>query len=276
MNSILIYKKKINKYIKENLPKGSPSILREALKHSTSPGGKRIRPILTLAAYHICEGRGYNILPTACAIELIHTYSLIHDDLPCMDNDDLRRGKPTCHKKFGEDIAILSGDALLTLSFEWISKNSRIDDATKIAIIKEISSKIGVSGLIGGQVLDLRTKPKNLNLQKIKKIHLNKTAALFIASVRIGAIAANTSPKKLRAITIFGKNLGLAFQIVDDLLDLGQDKEKEISYPILVGKKKAENHVIKLVKEALDSLKLFGKKANLLEEIAKKVTDQIR
>lgn len=265
------YTNKINNYLQKNLKTDKPEILAKALRYSTIGSGKRIRPILCMLSFEACNGKGSYITPIACAIELVHTFSLIHDDLPCMDNDNFRRGKPTSHKVFGEDIAVLAGDALLTIAFEWISDTPKLSSQKKLSIIKELSYCTGPKGLIGGQVLDLKTSADKLSINKIKSIYLKKTASLITGAVRIGAIAAYASKSKLSALTSYGKNLGMAFQVVDDLLDLTQDAGKNMSYPALAGKENAYKYADKLIVGAINSIKLFDKKASLLEDIARRV-----
>ena len=269
------YTNKINNYLQKNLKTDKPEILAQALRYSTIGSGKRIRPILCISSFKACNGKGNYIMPTACALELVHTFSLIHDDLPCMDNDDFRRGKPTNHKVFGEDIAILAGDALLTMAFEWIADTPKVSSHKKLSIIKELSYCTGPKGLIGGQVLDLKTSADKLSINKIKSIYLKKTASLITSAVKIGAIAAGANKRKLSALTAYGKNLGMAFQIVDDLLDLAQDEEKNMSYPALAGKENAYKYADKLIIQTINSIKPFGKKAYLLEDIARWVIDQV-
>src|SRR4030088_529741 len=195
------------------LPKTSvkPPTIHTAIRYSLFAGGKRLRPILCLAAAEACGGKIDNALPLACALECTHTYSLVHDDLPSMDNDDFRRGRATCHKVFGDGIAILAGDALLTIAFEIAAhaKNTKRYDLRDI--LREISTAAGSRKLIAGQVADLEAEGRRINRAQLRYIHENKTAALLTASVRLGAMAANASPRQLTAITAFGRALGLAF-----------------------------------------------------------------
>ncbi len=259
----------------------SNSVLIDAMKYSLFAGGKRIRPILALASYETCGGDPKDILPQASAIELIHTYSLIHDDLPAMDNDELRRGKPTSHKLFGEAIAILAGDALLTEAFYMMTINSsKIRPLLLIKAISDIAVSAGVSGMVGGQALDIFSENKEPDKEIVDLIHIKKTAALIKSSVRIGAILADSSGDKLEALTRYGENIGIAFQIIDDILDVegtteelgkptGADKNKhKMTYPFAVGliqaKKKAED----LISSAIDALSLFSNEADSLREIA--------
>ncbi len=269
----------INKYMSNNLPASGnkPGILSRAIRYSVLNGGKRLRPLLCLAAFQAAGGRGKLILPVAGAVELIHAFSLVHDDLPAMDNDDYRRGKLTVHKNFGEDIAILTGDALLNLAFDWVSAAPGLTAQKKLSIIKELVQATGSQGLIGGQVLDLKASAKKTPAAKVKDIHLLKTTALITAAVRTGAITAGTTKSQLKKLTTYGNNLGLAFQLTDDLLDLEQDKKNklQISYPLLFGRKKTIDYARKLYRQATRPLSSFGKKAASLTEIADLVIQRI-
>jgi len=204
--------------------KESPDILKEAIEYSIENSGKRFRPILCLLTAKSL-GKDYRaVLPTACAIEFIHTYSLIHDDLPSIDNDDLRRGKPTCHKKFGEDIAILAGDALFAEAFNIIIKYQIADDRTKIKILEEIAGASGASGMAAGQIVDVYFTGKKISKKKLEYIHRNKTGKMITACVRCAAILCGVSSDYLKKFTEYSENLGLAFQITDDILDVTSDK----------------------------------------------------
>jgi len=204
--------------------KESPDILKEAIEYSIENSGKRFRPILCLLTAKSL-GKDYRaVLPTACAIEFIHTYSLIHDDLPSIDNDDLRRGKPTCHKKFGEDIAILAGDALFAEAFNIIIKYQIADDRTKIKILEEIAGASGASGMAAGQIVDVYFTGKKISKKKLEYMHRNKTGKMITASVRCAAILCGVSDDYLKKFTEYSENLGLAFQITDDILDVTSDK----------------------------------------------------
>lgn len=272
-----------------------PYILHEAVKYSLFAGGKRIRPILALASYESCGGEPENILPYASALELIHTYSLIHDDLPSMDNDDLRRGKPTSHKIFGEAIAILAGDALLTEAFLLLStynspysltpklklnKQISVKPSSLIRIINEVAFASGLHGMVAGQVMDISSDSSKPDKDTLDSIHLNKTAALIIASVRLGGILSNVKEKKLKALTEYGKKIGLAFQIIDDILDIegideilgkrsGSDlKMNKMTYPALYGIENSRQIAEDLISDAIDSLRIFSSEADNLREIA--------
>ena len=261
-----------------------PFVLHEAMRYSLFAGGKRIRPILALASYEACGGNPKDIVPYATALELIHTYSLIHDDLPSMDNDDLRRGKPTNHKVFGEAMAILAGDALLTEAFLMLSNNphsSSLKLSDLIKIIREVSLASGVHGMVGGQALDIFSENIEPDKDTLNFIHLHKTAALITASVRMGAILANIKEKKLKALTEYGTGIGLAFQIIDDILDIegnaeelgktaGSDiKMKKMTYPALCGTEKSRQKAKDLLSDAIDSLKIFSSEADQLRKIAR-------
>src|SRR5881296_2900529 len=201
-------------------PKTKPTTLHRAMRDSLFAGGKRLRPILCLAAAEACGGKISNALPLACALECIHTYSLVHDDLPSMDNDDFRRGRPTCHKVFGDGIAILAGDALLTIAFELVSSAKPTPRYDMSILLREVSVAAGSQKLIAGQVADLEAEGRDVKRRELQFIHQNKTAAILRSSVRLGAMSANADARRLSAITRFGKRLGLAFQIIDDILDV--------------------------------------------------------
>ncbi|MBI3292606.1 MAG: polyprenyl synthetase family protein, partial [Elusimicrobia bacterium] len=210
-----------------------PPVIHRAMRYSVFAGGKRLRSILVIAAAEACGGRPALVMPTACALELLHTYSLIHDDLPAMDNDDLRRGRPTSHRVFGEGIAILAGDALLTLAFQTIAENAKIHDvhAAVIPQVLEVVAKgAGTLGMIGGQVVDLEMAQRRWSLAnpraQVQYIHRHKTAALIQASVLAGALLAGASRKQQQALGLYGERIGMGFQIVDDILDLIGDKAK--------------------------------------------------
>ena len=236
--------------------KAGPGRIHEAMRYAVFGGGKRLRPFLALAACDAAGGDRRQALPAACALEMIHTYSLVHDDLPAMDDDDYRRGRPSCHKAFGEAMGILAGDALLTRAFEVIATQTP-DRRLVPALVAEVADGAGTLGMIGGQVLDIEgLKPSP---RVVEEIHLRKTAALITSAVRAGAIAARATPARLRAVTAYGRNLGLAFQIVDDILDIfgtreqlgktpGKDAaDRKVTYPAVFGveasRRRAERHV---------------------------------
>lgn len=265
----------IDKALDEFLPpeNKSPSIIHQAMRYSVFSGGKRIRPILTLITAELLDQEIEKVISAACGIELIHTFSLIHDDLPCIDNDDFRRGKPSNHKVFGEAIALLAGDALLVSGFELIVKNSGVKGIKKqsiINLIKEISFYIGTDNMLGGQVEDINPGNKNINKEDLYNLYMKKTAALICVSIRAGAILSNANQRQLKALTRYGENIGLAFQIVDDMLDIMQDQRdmKKPTYPNQYGIKESKNEADRLIKEAKDSLKIFNNKAETLKNLA--------
>lgn len=264
------------------LPKAKkrPGTIHEAMRYAVFAGGKRLRPVLCLAAADACGGDVSKALVPACAVELMHTYSLVHDDLPAMDDDDLRRGRPTCHKVYGEGMAVLCGDALLTEAFAVLAQTP----ATKRYGVREYVAELAETGgsrkLIGGQVMDLEGEGNQLARRDLVRIHEAKTAALLTTSLRLGAMAANATPAKLGALTKFGHNLGLAFQVIDDILDVTQTTEvlgktagkdqtvDKATYPSVIGLDASRNEAAKLTRAAMSALKPFGKKARRLEEIA--------
>jgi geranylgeranyl diphosphate synthase type II len=260
--------------------KARPATIHAAMRYSVFAGGKRLRPVLCLAAAETCGGEVSNALAPACALELMHTYSLVHDDLPAMDDDDLRRGRPTCHKVYGEAIGVLCGDALLTEAFIVLAKTPATKRYGAREYITELAGTGGSKKLIGGQVMDLEGEGKALTKRDLIRIHEAKTAALLTSSLRLGAMTANATPAKLEALTIFGYNLGLAFQVIDDILDVTQSTEvlgktagKDVAvdkatYPSVIGLDASRKEAAKLTKAAMDALKPFGKKAKRLEEIA--------
>jgi geranylgeranyl diphosphate synthase type II len=263
----------VDKALGRFLPKATvkPATLHKAMRYSLFAGGKRLRPILALAAAEACGGPIESALSHACAVECVHTYSLIHDDLPCMDDDDLRRGRPTNHKVFGEGVAVLAGDALLTIAFEILShaKPTRRYDMT--ALIRELAVAAGSLWLIAGQVLDLEGEGKPTSPKDLKFIHQSKTAALLTASIRLGAMSANATETKLKALTDFGQALGLAFQVIDDILDVTQTSEKlgksagkdvaaqKATYPAVFGLERSRAEARRLTEAARAAVKPFGK-----------------
>ncbi len=231
----------------------------KAMRYSVLAGGKRIRPILVIESTKACGGSIKDAMPTACAVEMIHAYSLIHDDLPSMDNDDFRRGRPTCHKVFGEANAILAGDALIPLALNILSKEMAPKRA--VAAIGELSDAIGTKGMVGGQVLDLEYKNKKKGLATLIFINRLKTSRLFEASAKLGAIAAGAGQKKIDAMGRFGLYFGTSYQIIDDILD-------KDDYAKAFGVEKARRDSEALMKKAINSLDIFGKNADTLREIA--------
>lgn len=246
-----------------------PSLIHRAMRYSIFAGGKRIRPILCLAAAEACGGDAEVAMPAACAVETLHTYTLIHDDLPCMDDDDLRRGRPTNHKMFGEGVAVLAGDALLTESFAILARTPENSLYGMGDYVRELTDAAGSRRLIGGQTLDLEGEGRTLSLDEIKTIHNGKTAALLTASLRLGGMSAACSSSQLESLTEFGLKAGLAFQIIDDILDvistpeqmgksIGKDaRDAKATYPALVGLDNAKNEARRLAEEARAALEIF-------------------
>lgn len=279
---LIARQKEVDRALDRYLPKAtvSPATIHKAMRYSLFAGGKRLRPILCLAAAEACGGKTNTALPLACAVECIHTYSLIHDDLPSMDNDDLRRGRATCHKVFGDGIAILAGDALLTIAFEIAARGRTASRYDLREIFREITSAAGSRKLIAGQVADLEAEGRRINRAQLRYIHENKTAALLTASVRLGAMAANATAKQLAAITAFGRALGLAFQVIDDILDVTQTSEKlgksagkdvrakKATYPAVIGLEKSRMEARRLTSKAHTVLKSLGDNAVVLRALA--------
>jgi geranylgeranyl diphosphate synthase, type II len=264
------------------LPKAKerPATIHSAMRYAVFAGGKRLRPVLCLAAAEASGGEVSHALAPACAVELMHTYSLVHDDLPAMDDDDLRRGRPTCHKVYGEGMAVLCGDALLTEAFIVLAQTPVSKRYGTRDYIAELALTGGSRKLIGGQVMDLEGEGKKLTKKELVRIHEAKTAALLTTSLRLGAMCANATPAKLEALTTFGYNLGLAFQVIDDILDVTQSTEvlgktagkdqavEKATYPSVIGLDASRREAAKLTAAAMGALKPFGKKAMRLEEIA--------
>lgn len=278
------HRARLDKRLRRLLPPAqeAPQTLHRAMCYSVLGGGKRIRPILCLEAAAVFGWPPAGIAELACAIELIHTYSLIHDDLPALDNDDLRRGRPTCHKKFGEAAAILAGDALLTLAFEVLARMRRPAPGRRAAIIRELAAAVGTrGGMIAGQMADLEAEGRKVSARQLEAIHRGKTGALIRASVRTGALFAGADRPSLQRLSRFGAKLGLAFQIVDDVLDvrsstrrLGKTAHKDAAhgkatYPAVHGLEKSQRMAGKLVEEACADLKPLGRRADTLREIAR-------
>jgi geranylgeranyl diphosphate synthase type II len=258
----------------------APTTIHKAMRYSLFAGGKRIRPVLTLASCAAVGGRQSAAMPLACAVECIHTYSLIHDDLPSMDNDDFRRGKPTNHKVFGEGIAVLAGDALLTHAFALVADCKPPKQYLVRQLVAELAFAAGSQRLIAGQVQDLEAENRNAPLEEVKEIHLNKTAALITAAIRLGAMAGNASPSQLKRLTRYGQDLGLAFQVIDDILDVTSTKEKmgksvgidaknkKSTFPTVLGLEKSRAFAAELIADAQLQLNGFGKSAEPLRAIA--------
>lgn len=257
-----------------------PPTIHKAMRYSMFAGGKRLRPVLCLAAAEACGGSVADALPLACAVECIHTYSLIHDDLPCMDDDDFRRGRPTSHKVFGEGVAVLAGDALLTVAFEMLAKARAGRRYSHGAMVRELAGASGSLNLIAGQVADLEGEGNHLGLADLRFIHERKTAALIRASLRLGGMSADAPAAKLKALSDFGLALGLAFQIIDDILDVTQTSEhlgksagkdvrsQKSTYPALLGLDGAQKEADRWTGRALGALKAFGRRGETLRAIA--------
>ena len=257
-----------------------PPSIHRAMRYSVQAGGKRVRPILCLESARIFSADVTPALPVACALEFIHTYSLIHDDLPALDNDDLRRGKPTCHKKFGEATAILAGDALLTLAFETLA-NAPIEPARRVAVLSHVAASAGtVNGMVGGQVADLEAEGRTIEPAELEYIHRSKTAALIRASVAAGAISGGADEENVARLKRFGETIGWAFQVVDDILDVeessaalgktaGKDAaQKKATYPALYGLEKSRGFARELESRAMAELEPYGPRAARLRELA--------
>jgi geranylgeranyl diphosphate synthase type II len=274
--------KTVNAALDKFLPseKTKPATIHKAMRYSLFAGGKRMRPALCLAAAAACGGREADALPLACAVECIHTYSLIHDDLPAMDNDDFRRGKPTNHKVFGEGIAVLAGDALLTQAFEIAAQAKGWPRYPHRDLILEIAKASGSLQLVAGQVADLEGEGKKLSVDELRYIHERKTSALLCCSVRLGGMSANCTAAQLKALTDFGYHVGLAFQVIDDILDVTQTSEQlgktagkdtrsqKATYPAIVGLEKSRRIAEQLTVKAFAALDIFKGRAVALEALA--------
>lgn len=255
--------------------------LAAAMKYSLMAGGKRLRPILLMAAADAVGAKGTDYLTAGCALEMIHTYSLIHDDLPAMDNDDYRRGKLTNHKVYGDGMAVLAGDALLTLAFEVLTRQQYTDAATLLRVVKEISTAAGMNGMVGGQAIDLESEGKHIDMETLRRMHMGKTGALFRAALRSGAILAGADEKKLAALTDYAEKFGLAFQITDDILDVvgdekligkpvGSDVRNEKStYVTLTSLEEAQKLAKETVDGAVAALQDFGPEADFLRQLVR-------
>jgi len=254
----------------------------EAMRYGVLSGGKRIRSILLLAAGELFGGKRRDLMPIACAVEMTHAYSLIHDDLPVLDDDDMRRGKPTVHKVFGDGLALLAGDGLLTEAFAIMASPGLVKSFSSelaIQLIRELSYAAGAVGLVGGQAADIEAEKHNADLTTVEDIHLRKSAALFLASVRMGACAGGATGADLKRISRYGESLGLAFQIADDLLDQqgdscgacaesGNKEFNKATYPSVVGIDGAKNHLQKLLVQCVEPLRVYGATAQPLRGIA--------
>ncbi len=281
------YVQLINSYLDKVIgecPFGEP-VVHEAMKYSLSIGGKRIRPVLVLEFARICGGDIGKVMPLAAAIEMIHTYSLIHDDLPCMDDDDMRRGMPSCHKKYGEEYALLAGDALLTYAFANVADSdfAKENPVAAIKAISVLSNLAGMNGMIGGQVVDLKNEGKKASLDILRLMDSLKTGALIRCAALLGCIGADADKEKTAAAETYAAKLGHAFQIVDDILDvvgdvemlgkpIGSDAESgKSTYVSILGIEKSKEYAKELTDEAISALDIFGEEADFLENLALKL-----
>jgi geranylgeranyl diphosphate synthase, type II len=280
---------KINEALGNCLPDNAPAAVINAMRYSLEAGGKRLRPILTIAVAKTLGNVSENLYTLACAVEMIHTYSLIHDDLPAMDNSDLRRGKPTCHRIYGDAVAILAGDALLTLAFQLVSqfgmREERAVQANRISA--ELAAAAGAAGMIGGQILDLEAEGSDPTLEQLELISALKTGALIRASVLSGAIASNASDREIKALSAYAESCGKAFQVVDDILDYEGNREdlgkptgadlarRKATYPALLGIDGSRVLAEKLYDEAINALAPLSCNLEILSEIARKLVYRV-
>ncbi len=264
-----------------------PATIHRAMRYSVFAGGKRLRPILVLAAGECAGGQRDTLLDLGSAIEMIHTYSLIHDDLPALDNDDFRRGVPTCHKVFGDAMAILAGDSLMTRCYQLLVELPRLNDSVRLSIIREIAFATGtIDGMIGGQVVDLESEGKDVSPGVLDYIHRSKTGALLTVCTRCGGLAAGAQAGELAALTEYGRNVGLSFQIVDDILDVTQSSEnlgktagkdqqvRKATYPALYGLDASRRKARELVQRAIGKIDGFGECAEPLRALARFIVDR--
>lgn len=264
-------------------PEGPASDVVKAMRYSLFAGGKRLRPILCMAGASAVGGNESDALPVACALELIHTYSLIHDDLPAMDNDDMRRGKPTCHKAFGDAVAVLAGDGLLTEAFHLMCRedlSGYVSPAVRLRVMSMIAFAAGCQGMVGGQVVDIQSEGKRVDASLVEFIHSHKTGALIAASVASGALMGGGTAGQVETIRAYGQKIGLAFQIADDILDIEGDtrtlgkgvgndaRKKKITFPSVIGLGKSKQIQQAMIKEAVELLESFDRRADPLREIA--------
>ena len=279
-------KKLVNSYLEKRMQKKGISRVDEAMKYSLLAGGKRIRPLLLMATADTVGGNGYNYLPVACGLEMIHTYSLIHDDLPLMDNDDYRRGRLTNHKVYGDGMALLAGDALLTLAFEVMLEQKNVSSDVLVETIREVAMCAGNYGMVGGQALDIDAEGKEISMTELNTLHAAKTGAMFIAAVRTGARLAGADSQQLLALTKFADLIGLAFQITDDILDVegnlkemgktagSDEKNSKTTYVTLYSLAGAKALAEKTISEALGCLEIFGDNALPLRNIANMICNR--
>jgi geranylgeranyl diphosphate synthase type II len=264
-----------------------PETLHKALRYSVFAGGKRLRPVLVIAGAEAVGGTAERVMPTACALEMIHTYSLVHDDLPAMDNDDFRRGVPTNHKVFGEAIAILAGDALLTLAFRLVADNARTADLGAIqAVVADVAEAAGHAGMVAGQVADLEAEGRQVGADTLDYIHVHKTGALIRTSLRVGAMLCGATAEQVRALSVAGANLGLAFQIVDDILDVvasseelgktaGKDQiQQKATFPAIHGIEASRARARSLIAEAEEALTAFGPRAEPIRALGRFILER--
>ena len=260
--------------------------LSDAMEYSLMAGGKRMRPILLMAAADAVGADGAKFVTTGCAIEMIHTYSLIHDDLPAMDNDDYRRGKLTNHKVYGAGMATLAGDALLTLAFEVMLRQPDATEATRLAVVREMSRAAGMNGMVGGQAIDLESEGKKIPMERLREMHMGKTGALFRAAVRSGAILAGATDEQLAALTKYADAFGLAFQITDDILDVvgdeatigkpvgSDERNNKSTYVTLLSLEKAQALAKETVEDAVSALASFGPEADFLRGLVQMLIER--
>ncbi|MCL6519682.1 MAG: polyprenyl synthetase family protein [Armatimonadetes bacterium] len=263
-----------------------PQILFRAMRYSVLDGGKRIRPVLVLAACEAVGGDSEKALPTACAVEFIHSFSLIHDDLPALDNDDFRRGKPTNHKVFGEAMAILAGDALLALAFETITKTEGVPANTILDVTRRIAAAAGTGGMVVGQVVDMESEGRKIELETLEFMHSHKTGALIEACIVCGGLLGGATSEQLAELSLYGQKIGLAFQIVDDILDLEGEQEKlgktvgsdlrkqKSTFPAILGLEKSKEKALQVTQEALKAVENFDTRAEPLRAIARFIVER--
>jgi geranylgeranyl diphosphate synthase type II len=263
-----------------------PETLHKAMRYSVFAGGKRLRPILVMAGAEAVGGSAEQVMPTACAMELIHTYSLVHDDLPAMDNDDFRRGVPTNHKVFGEATAILAGDALLTLAFRLVADNVRQTNRSALEVIVDIADAAGHGGMVAGQVADLEAEGRQVGADTVDYIHAHKTGALIRTSLRVGARLCGATPEQVHTLSVAGADLGLAFQIVDDILDVvasseelgktaGKDQiQQKATYPAIHGIEASRARAAFLIRDAEETLRVLGPRAEPIRALGRFILDR--